>query len=104
MVGVAMSNTNSSVAAFTPEASHTALVEACKSIGVDESQAVLIRLGEIAIYHVPNVNLVVRIARGLDVVADARKEVAVSRWLHSAGLCAAEVADYEQPIISDGRP
>jgi len=92
------------VVAFTPESSRTTLLGACRAIGVESQGARLLRLGENAIYHLPDIDLVVRIARGVDVLGDAKKEVAVSRWLRSSGLRAAEIADFEQPIVIGNHP
>jgi Phosphotransferase enzyme family len=99
-----MVSTQSDVPAFTPESSRATLVGACTAIGVDFRDARLLRLGENAIYHIPQLDLVVRIARGLDVLDDAKKEVSVSRWLNSSGLRAAETADFEQPIVVGDHP
>ena len=99
-----MTDVNSGISPFTPETSRMALAEACERIGVQASGAELIRLGENAIYRIPADDLVVRIARGGDVLQDARKEVAVSRWLRSAGLAVAQTTEHEQPIMVDGRP
>src|SRR5215813_14714499 len=42
--------------------------------------------------------------RGIDVLADARKEVTVAAWLHKAGLLAAEPTVHHQPAVVLGRP
>lgn len=99
-----MPDSKPSSAGFSPETSQRILAKACKAIGVNPDSARLLRLGENAIYHINDLNLVFRIARGPDVLDDARKEVAVSRWLYSVGLLAAHVADYKQPIVVDGYP
>jgi len=99
-----MTDTEGATHSFTPEASRTALLEACARVGLRGEGAKLIRLGENAIYRISDSDVVVRIARGIDVLSDARKEVAVSRWLRSMGMRAAETADFEQPIVAAGRP
>ncbi len=99
-----MASTDSPAGVFSPQSSRTSLAEACRIVSVDGSDAVLIRLGENAIFHIPQEGLVIRIARGMDVFDDARKEVAVARWLQTTDVCAAELANYDQPIIADGRP
>ncbi|HEV2344720.1 MAG TPA: aminoglycoside phosphotransferase family protein [Actinocrinis sp.] len=99
-----MTDADKAIKPFTLEASRAALAEACNAIGVRAEGAELIRLGENAIYRVPEGNLVVRIARGIDVLPDARKEVAVSRWLHSTHLPVAQTTKHQQPIVADGRP
>jgi hypothetical protein len=62
------------------------------------------RLGENALFHLPDADVIVRIARGPDVERDAAKEVAMARWLRDAGLPAAETADLAQPIMVEGHP
>lgn len=99
-----MTSAQSDAPVFTPESSRATLVEACEAIGADHRSARLLRLGENAIYLLPQLDLVVRIARGLDVLDDAKKEVSVSRWLNSAGLRAAKTADFEQPIVVADHP
>lgn len=84
----------------TPE---TLLKQACAQVGLSSSGAELIRQGENALYRLPN-QIVVRIARPGQAAA-AAKEVAVSRWLASAGIKAVEALDdVVQPVVIDGRP
>lgn len=99
-----MSGTNHDALAFTPESSWTTLRQVCRTIGAESDSARLLRLGENAIYHLPAIDLVIRIGRGADVIEDASKEVRVSRWLHRAELPAAELAAFEQPITVMERP
>jgi thiamine kinase-like enzyme len=87
-----VSGINHGAPAFTPESSWATLRQVCRTIGTECGDARLLRLGENAIYHVPAIDLVIRIARGVDVLEDASKEVRVSRWLRRAGLLAAELA------------
>ncbi|MFD8220054.1 aminoglycoside phosphotransferase family protein [Streptomyces sp. NPDC059697] len=49
--------------------------------------------------------MIVRIARSVEYLSAARKEVAVSRWLAGEGFPAARVVeDLEQPLMVDGHP
>jgi aminoglycoside phosphotransferase (APT) family kinase protein len=89
---------------FTSAEARATLEEACQDAGLRSAGAELMRLGENAIFRLAHDPLVVRIARSLDVLADARKEVAVASWLRDAGLPAAEAAKCAQPIIARGRP
>jgi len=66
--------------------------------------AELMRLGENALFRLPQDRIVVRIARGPEVLPDARKEVAVASWLRDVGLPAAEPTTHSQPIMIRGRP
>lgn len=76
---------------------------ACAETGVDSADAKLIRMGENALFHVPNAAVVVRIARR-GYGRDALKEVNVARWLAEREFPAAELYDVDQPIDVNGHP
>jgi aminoglycoside phosphotransferase len=79
------------------------LEQACAAAGLDGGGAELLRLGENAIYRLASVPVVVRIARGY--LPDVRAEVAVARWLESAGFPAVRLAGpADQPLVVEGRP
>ncbi len=78
--------------------------EACAVIAHRGNGATLVRLGENAIVRVEDPPLIVRIARGVDVFADAAKEVRVARWLDEIGLRAARTLEIDQPIVIQGHP
>jgi len=82
----------------------TVLEEACSEAGLQSDGAELIRMGENALFRLPSDRVVVRIARGIDVLGDAQKEVTVASWLHDAGLLAAEPTAHHQPVVVLGRP
>lgn len=90
--------------AFTLADASAALKVACAQIGVPSDGASLIRLGENALFLLPQDKIVVRIARNYDVLADATKEVAVAAWLRDIGIPAAEPTDHAQPIVVLGHP
>jgi len=71
---------------FTSAEASATLAEACSIAGLSSDGAQLIRLGENAIYRLQRQRVVVRIARGIEIFQDARKEVAVASWLRDAGL------------------
>ncbi|MEU8402713.1 aminoglycoside phosphotransferase family protein [Nonomuraea sp. NPDC048892] len=48
--------------------------------------------------------VVVRIARSMDVFDDVQKEVAVAAWLHEAGFPAATVTSQVQPLVVREKP
>lgn len=89
---------------FTSAEAAATLEEACRAAGLRYEGAELMRLGENAIFRLAHDRLVVRIARSLDVLEDAEKEVAVASWLRDAHLPATEPAPCRQPIIARGRP
>jgi aminoglycoside phosphotransferase len=78
------------------------LKEACRQAGISSEGAEPIRLGENAIFRLPG-RVVARIARPGQQDA-AQREVAVSRWLSTAGVPAVTArSDVEQPVEADGR-
>lgn len=78
------------------------LRRACEEVGLDADTATVLRLGENALFRLAD-GVVVRIARAGQERA-ARKEVAVARWLHSAGVPAVEtIPEFHQPVEVDGR-
>jgi hypothetical protein len=72
--------------------------------GINTANAELMTRGEIAVYELRGLWLVARIARTTDYLPDFTTEVAVARWLESAGFPATRVAGpVDQPIVSSGR-
>jgi aminoglycoside phosphotransferase (APT) family kinase protein len=99
-----MSEATGGNSSFSAAAAREVLAGACELTGLDGSDARLIRLGENALFHLPAAAVVVRIARTMDYWRDASKEVAVSRWLRSSGLPAAQVHQLAQPVEVSGHP
>jgi aminoglycoside phosphotransferase (APT) family kinase protein len=89
---------------FTGESTYATLKTACDLAQLDLDRAELIRLGENALYLLPDAAIVVRIARTMDYWQDATKEVSVSRWLAQHDFPGAEVTEFPQPIIAGGHP
>jgi Ser/Thr protein kinase RdoA (MazF antagonist) len=78
------------------------LIRACAEVGLSADQAAPIRLGENAIFRLRG-EAVVRISRPGQQEA-ARREVAVSRWLHASGVPAVTaLEDIAQPLDIDGQ-
>lgn len=71
-------------------------------LNLPSAEARLIRIGENALIR--SDPYVVRIARSPDALTDARKEVAVSSWLASAGLPVSRTSAHDQPVMVDGHP
>jgi aminoglycoside phosphotransferase (APT) family kinase protein len=70
--------------------------------GIDTADARLLRIGENAIFRLPG-RVIARVARTLAYEVDARKEVAVARWLESEGYPAVRALSIEQPVVVDER-
>jgi len=80
------------------------LALACDAAGLDCGDAVLMRLGENAVYRLPKVPAVARIARTVDYARDVRAEVGVARWLEEADFPAVRLTGpADQPVTVDGR-
>ncbi|WBB59361.1 aminoglycoside phosphotransferase family protein [Streptomyces sp. WMMC500] len=90
---------------FTSTRAARVMSAACRSAGLDDDGAELIRFGENALFRLAAAPVIVRIARGPEWLENARKEVAVSRWLADAGLPASRVLeDLDQPLSIEGHP
>ncbi|MFG1976453.1 phosphotransferase [Nonomuraea fuscirosea] len=89
---------------FTSVEALTTLQETCELAGLAGQDARLVRLGENALFVLPAEQIVVRIARNVEVLDDVHKEVAVSAWLADAGIPAARTTAHPQPLIVRNRP
>lgn len=90
---------------FTSAGAARVLRAACRTAGLDDRDAELLRFGENALFRLASAPVVVRIARGKEWLPTARKEVAVARWLAAEGFSAARIVeDVEQPLLADGHP
>jgi aminoglycoside phosphotransferase (APT) family kinase protein len=80
-----------------------ALEAACYVAGLDATGAELIRLGSNATFRLRGRPVVARVGRAANRLAEARREVAVSRWLAHEDVPAIRALDVEQPVVADGR-
>jgi aminoglycoside phosphotransferase (APT) family kinase protein len=87
--------------AFTVMTTRATLERACKIAGFDQRGARLLRLGENAMFRLAQ-PIVVRIARTAAYEPDARKEVAVARWLEAENYPAVRALPIDQPLVIDG--
>jgi aminoglycoside phosphotransferase (APT) family kinase protein len=87
---------------LSAESAERTLIRACQAAGLDPAGARLLRLGEHAMFRLV-APVVVRIARTTAYERDARKEVAVARWLESLDYPAVRALHLEQPLTVDGR-
>lgn len=90
---------------FTAELTEGILRVACERAGLDPVPAELMRLGENALYRLQHVPVVVRIARTLEYLDDARKEVRIAGWLNSIEFPAVRLYKIDhQPFEVLGHP
>jgi Ser/Thr protein kinase RdoA (MazF antagonist) len=90
---------------FSADSTRAVMREACDAAGLDPDGALLMRLGENALYRLHGKPIVVRIARTMDYWDDACKEVAVANWLLSHRFPAVSLAGpVSQPIEIAGHP
>jgi aminoglycoside phosphotransferase (APT) family kinase protein len=80
-----------------------ALQEACEHVGRDATNAQLIRLGSNAVFRLHSAPVIARVMRSSEQLADAVREVRVSRWLSTANIPAVEATDDTQPVVANGR-
>ena len=80
---------------------HALLEQACGMAGLNADGARLMRIGSNAVYHLTE-PVVVRISRHTADLDQARRTVAVARWLASAGYPAVRAIDVDQPVEIDG--
>lgn len=87
---------------LTAASAEATLIRACQASDLDPEGARLLRLGEHAMFRLAD-PIVVRIARTTAYESDARKEVAVAKWLESRDYPAVRALDTRQPLRMDGR-
>jgi len=76
------------------------LQKACAAVGLDPHGARLLRVGSNAVFRL-TAPVVARISRSGASVDQARRAVAVARWLESVGYPAVRAVDVDQPVIVD---
>jgi aminoglycoside phosphotransferase (APT) family kinase protein len=70
---------------------------------LDAAGAELIRLGDYATFRLRAVPVVARVGRNVSLLPDARRAVAVARWLAESDVAAIGALDVDQPVLADGR-
>jgi len=85
---------------FTAESTKVTLREACEAVGLDPTDAHLMRLGTNAVFRLA-ASVVVRIAR-LDSLDEMIRTVRVARWLESVDYPAVRALTFKQPVVIDG--
>ncbi|MET7930515.1 aminoglycoside phosphotransferase family protein [Streptomyces sp. NPDC005349] len=81
-----------------------AMLAACDSAGLPLlPDAELLRLGENALFALPEIGVVARVARSTEMADKVAKELAVARWLAEYGFPSVQPTDTPQPIEANGR-
>ena len=86
---------------LTERSAQALLEEACAADELSADDAKLMRLGSNAVFHL-KAPVVVRISRQGADIDEARRTLAVARWLESVDYPAVRVVDIDQPIILNG--
>ena len=86
---------------LTPARANAILQKACAATGLDLDGARLLRIGSNAVYRL-TAPVVARVSRYGASVDQAKRSVAVARWLESVDYPAVRTADVAQPVIVDG--
>jgi Ser/Thr protein kinase RdoA (MazF antagonist) len=74
-----------------------AAVEAAAQAGIMGGDAELVRVGERAVLRMDGGRVIARVARGMDRLAESRREVDVARWLAAEKVPVTEPLAVEQP-------
>src|SRR3569833_8189 len=100
--GAAGPASNGDANSFSAEATLRTVSHAGSVTGIDTAGARLLRIGENAIFRLPD-RVIARVARTLAYELDARKEVAGARWLETEGFPAVRALSIDQPVVVDER-
>lgn len=76
-------------------------MDACAETGLVADGTELIRLGSSAVYRLRS-RVVARVSPNRDRLVEARREVAVARWLADEGFPATRALDVTQPVEASG--
>ena len=85
---------------LSPAKAGLILQKACATVGLDPHGARLLRVGSNAVFRL-TAPVVARISRSGASVDQARRAVAVARWLESVDYPAVRAVDVDQPVIVD---
>ncbi|MET7936095.1 aminoglycoside phosphotransferase family protein [Streptomyces sp. NPDC005322] len=89
---------------LTEHTARRAMLAACGSAGLpSRPDTELLRLGENALFALPEAGVVVRVARSTGMADKVAKELAVARWLAEYDVPCVHPTDVPQPIEADGR-
>jgi hypothetical protein len=81
---------------------HEVLVAVCACVGLDANGAIRLSGHATGVFVLPASSVVVRIGAGPGRVDQARRAVAMARWLGSQDFPATRPIDVSQPVVLDG--
>lgn len=87
---------------FTEEAAGRALTRACRDAGLRVDRFELIRLGSNAVFRLER-TIIARVAPNASLLANARKQIHVARWLDGLGYPVTRAIDVRQPLVVEER-
>jgi aminoglycoside phosphotransferase (APT) family kinase protein len=85
---------------LNPARAGVLLEKACASVGLDPDGSRLLRIGSNAVYRLA-APVVARISRSGASLDQARRSVAVARWLESVSFPAVRAVNVDQPLVID---
>ena len=91
-----------SIPAFTEDAARRALTRACQDVGLAVDRLQLIRMGSNAVFRV-DAAVIARVAPTAGLLANARKQIDVARWLDAVDYPVTRAIDVRQPLVVDER-
>jgi Ser/Thr protein kinase RdoA (MazF antagonist) len=87
---------------FAPDTTRAVLAQVCHQVGLDPSDAVLLRHQTNAVYLLPASQIVVKIARPSERLEHLDRTLALVRWLISQNMPAVPPSPHEQPQQAAG--
>ncbi|MFJ4826094.1 phosphotransferase enzyme family protein [Streptomyces bacillaris] len=97
--------TTSERTSFDSAAAASILRRACGLARLNPDGAVLVRLGDHAVFRLDHGRTISRVGRHADRLASVRREVAVAQWLAAEEYPSARLAtEAEQPVVVEGHP
>jgi aminoglycoside phosphotransferase (APT) family kinase protein len=91
-----------SIPEFTEVTASAALKLACQSAGLPSDPLELIRLGSNAVFRLDG-SVIARVAPTTGLLANARKQIDVARWLDSVAYPVTRAVDVPQPVLAGDR-
>ncbi|MEV6487564.1 aminoglycoside phosphotransferase family protein [Actinoplanes sp. NPDC051633] len=87
---------------ITRERLRTVLAGVQSAIGIDVSDAELIKFTNNAVFRLPAAGVVIRVAASSTMADRVDKVINVARWLERGDVPAVRLLDIDQPLVADG--